>query len=254
MAHTNPRHLRFVRTARRSHLARLAAAGAIVVVPAACGNDDAEVFGNAATETATDIGTLGTDTDTDNIDTGGTDTAGTADTADTTPTSGTDPLTTATESTASATAGAAVPSTAEMVVDFTYVAESSDGRVNNPYIAVWVEDLDGNLVETISVWYAQSDDGGRWLDDLSSWYNASGGEALTSGATRAAGTYSVVWDATGIDGSAVSSGQYVVYVESAREHGPHSITAVEVALGAEDVVAALPDDSELVDVTVSYTV
>ena len=39
-------------------------------------------------------------------------------------------------------------------------------------------------------------------------------------ATRPAGTYSVTWDGTDTEGNRVPSGDYVVYVEAAREHGP----------------------------------
>ena len=239
MTHTNPRHLRFVRTVRRSHLARLAATGALVVIPAACGSNDADVFGAAGQSVTTDQ-TVTTEAVTT-----------TAALAETTATTVTTVTTAAADDAADA---ATVPATAEMVVDFTYTAEASGGRAHNPYVAVWVEDTDGNLVRTISLWYEQSDKGARWLNDLSSWYGSSGGDVLTSGATRAAGSYSVVWDGTDLDGGTVAAGQYVVYIESAREHGPHSITAVEVTLGNDGFSVTLRDDGELSSATATFTV
>ena len=52
----------------------------------------------------------------------------------------------------------------------------------------------------------------------------------------------------------VAAGQYVVYIESAREHGPHSITAVEVTLGNDGFSVTLRDDGELSSATATFTV
>lgn len=243
MFRARPPRSRYWRTARRTYLARAAAVGALVVVPVACGTSDAEVLSAPQTQS----------TESPVADT----TAAAPATPDTTAPD----TAAAAESTAQASSGQpsgdVVPAGAELAVNFSYTPSSNGGRVRNPYIAVWVEDLDGNLIQTVALWYEQSGKGQRWLDDLRTWtsaFGATGGEVTTSGATRSPGAYSVVWDTTGLDGSAVAQGTYVVYVESAREHGPHQITSTEITLGAEPASASLPDDGELTALSAAFSV
>lgn len=225
--------LRYLRLARRTQLARLAAAGAIVLLPVACGNDQADVFEAVSASTTSPEATATTTTVDTTVDT-----------------------TAATTTTAASAPETAVPATAEMVVEFTYSAASTAERVRNPYIAVWVEDTEGNLVDTISVWFEQSGEGTKWLDDLRSWYSASSGnvDAATSGATRSAGTYAVVWDGTDTDGNSVDPGEYVLFVEAAREHGPYSITSTSITLGSDAFSVTLADEGELSSLTATLTV
>lgn len=222
---------------RSSRLLRSSAmAGALLVLPGlACGNDDADTF--AAGDTATDGGTGGTATVTSS--------------SVTTTLSG-DQATTTISGDQGATGGAVFPDGAELAVSFTFEPDGTGrGPARNPYIAVWVEDASGNLVDTISVWYAQGGKGDRWLDDLRSWYSASGGSADTTvvGATRAAGSYTVVWDGTDLDGNPVEQGQYVLYVEAAREHGPYEITSADLAIGDGTFSVTLDDQGELSNVS-----
>lgn len=216
--------LRFPSTLRRFRLAQLAAVGALTVLPVACGgNSDAQALGGGASSAGS----------------GGSTTSGSS--ADGSAVTG-------------SPAAAPAAGDAELVLDFTYTPGASQGgsgggpgggRVRNPYIAVWVEDRSGNLVQTIAVWYDQSPRGDRYLQDLRSWMAASGGEATTSGATRAAGTYSVAWDGTDVDGQPVVEGEYTLYVESAREHGPYSITSAPILIGPQGSSVTLADNGEL---------
>lgn len=220
--------LRFPSTLRRSRLAQLAAVGALTVLPVACGgNNDAQALGGGASSAGS----------------GGSTTSGSS--ADGSAVTG-------------SPAAAPAAGDAELVLDFTYTPGASQsgpgggpggGRVRNPYIAVWVEDRSGNLVQTIAVWYDQSPRGDRYLQDLRSWMAASGGEATTSGATRAAGTYSVAWDGTDVDGQPVAEGEYTLYVESAREHGPYSITSAPILIGPQGSSVTLADNGELSGLT-----
>jgi hypothetical protein len=111
-----------------------------------------------------------------------------------------------------------------MTIGFTYSADSSGGgggpgggMVRNPYIAVWVEDSSGALVKTVSLWHLQNGRD-RWLSELSQWYQAAGGVETNSSATRAAGSYTVVWDLTDLNGAAVKDGTYTVCIEIGRAH------------------------------------
>ena len=155
--------------------------------------------------------------------------------------------------------GPAVPAGLQMVVSLTYSASVDDAGspIRNPYIAVWVEDSRGNLVQTISAWYQQTSKGLRYLDHLRSWYTQyteSGVEPTTSGATRGPGTYTVAWDGTGPDGRPVAQGDYVLFVEAAREDGPYSFTSTPITLGTSGFGVTLAADGELSALTAEITV
>ena len=164
-------------------------------------------------------------------------------------------------STTDAASGSVLPTRAELEVAFTYAAEGG-GEVRNPFVAVWVQDQSGDLVRNVALWY-NPPKGERWINNLSSWFSAdqayadAGGTLdyeSVSGATRPAGTYRVVWDGRTEDGGRAAPGTYTVFVEAAREHGPHSITSTTVELGADAASATLPADGELADLTATYTV
>ncbi len=228
--------LRFPSTLRRSRLAHLAAVGALAVLPVACGADnDAQALGGGTSSSGS-----GASTTAPTVATSGSAADGSAVTG--------------------SPAAAPAPADAELVVDFTYTAGASQGggpgggRVRNPYIAVWVEDRSGNLIQTVALWYDQSPRGDRYLQDLRSWVAASGGEATSSGATRAAGSYSVAWDGTDLDGNPVPEGEYTLYVESAREHGPYSITSAPILIGPQGSSVSLADNGELSGLTATVAV
>lgn len=224
-----PHEPRFVGVSRRRFLQRSALVGVVVAIPGlACGNDDAEVFADANADAGsaepTAAAGAGAEATTDD---------GTAAAGDAAPVS-----------------GAILPDGAELIVTFTYVAGESDrGPARNPYLAVWLEDTAGELVDTITVWFEQSGKGTRWIDDLRRWYSTSGNAADTTmaGATRTAGTYSVAWDGTDLAGAPVAQGDYVLFIEAAREHGPYSITSVPITLGADAVTVSFADDGEIAE-------
>src|SRR5206468_3894354 len=51
-----------------------------------------------------------------------------------------------------------------------------------------------------------------------------------SGATRAAGAYNLQWDGKGLDGKPLA-GDHTLWIEAAREHGPHSVMSGPIVLG-----------------------
>lgn len=123
--------------------------------------------------------------------------------------------------------------------------------VRNPYIAVWVENSAGKLVKTVSLWHLQNGQD-RWLSELYRWYAASSGVDTVSGATRAAGSYTVSWDLTDADGKAVSDGTYTICIEATREHGAYSLVTGKVAVKGKAISQKFDDSSELSAVSVSY--
>lgn len=226
---------RLITVSRRAFLQRGTAVGALLALPGlACSSSDAEVFagdGESVAKTTTDaMSTTTTEADA------------------TSTTSTTESETTTEAEPAPAEPGTtALPAGGELIVAFTYEAADS-GRVLNPYIAVWLEDVDGNLIDTISLWFLQQQPKGhRWLDDLRLWYVASdqGADTTMSSATRTAGSYTVAWDGTDLTGSPLAAGDYVLYIEAAREHGPYSVTSVPITLDGGPLSVAIPENGEL---------
>ena len=204
----------------------------MLVLPMACGTSDEAAF------SAESVSSADATTSTASATSTSADTATTADTAG----ASTTVDTAASETT---TASGVFPSDGELLVSFTY-QPSSSSQAKRPYVAVWVEDADGNLVDTISLWYEQGGKGAKYLSDLSQWYQASGASDTTmSGATRVAGDYTVAWDGTDADGNLVAAGDYTLYIESAREHGPTSLTSGTITISDEGFSITLEDDGEL---------
>lgn len=207
---------------RRAFLRRIAAFGAVAVFPAiaACGGDE-EVFVTTTGATTTTAGTLATTTTT----------------------------TTAATTTSTGTTGA-LPAGSEMLVKFRYSAPTGGEPVRNPYVAVWVEDADGELVDTIALWWQGDAKGAKWLADLRAWTIADGSaktvDAMTS-PTRTPGSYTLAWDLTGRDGVPIAPGEYRIAIEAAREHGPHSLVRTPVTITGEALVVELGEDQEIRD-------
>ena len=207
-------------------------ASAAAVGAAACGAADAEVFAGAVAEPVETT---------------------------TTTTTTTPPTTTAANSAAPATTEAPEPTFTDnpavagtMVISFTYT-HGPVGKLEPPYVAVWIEDAAGELLETVSLFYEQSRRGARWLDHLDRWYVvdreriAAGGVnnvTTISSATRPPGDYAVAWDGFAA-GTQLPAGSYFICVESAREDGPYSLIREPFELTGTLGQTALPDVGEL---------
>jgi hypothetical protein len=242
-------------------LARRAVLAAFVIAPAvtACGGgDDAAVFDSATTQPPTASATVAPDDlviSTDPPPSASSPTPTGPDSSASTTASTTAPSTAGPDAAANSD-GPTFPASAELAVSFSFNPAQSGGRIENPYIAVWVEDLDGNLVKTISLWYEQSGKGQRWLSDLRQWAAVSDRavDATTSGATQVAGDYTVVWDGTSLDGTPVAQGDYVLFIEAAREHGPYEITSTPMRIGNDGFSVALDDSGELTNASAELLV
>ncbi len=158
---------------------------------------------------------------------------------------------------ATAPAAGTFPAGGKVVIDFTYSA-SSGGRVNNPFIAVWIEDAGGALVRTVSLWFKTSES--KYLQELQRWYSVDQGGSVdnaidtVSGATRVAGRSSVAWDGTDHSGATVAHGEYFVCVEAAREHGPYELVRGPITIGATPTSVTLTPNGELTAVTAQFVV
>jgi hypothetical protein len=200
---------------RRSVLAGAAAFGAVLAVPAlACGGkSDKEVFSSTTQAPGTTAPSGGSST--------------------------------------SAT-GISIPASGQVAIDFTYAA-TGGGNAENPYIAVWVETATGTFVDTISLWYS-SGENERYLSDMRSWMSSSGGtDRSMSGATRTAGSYSVVWDGKDASGQKMPQGEYLFFIECAREKGPYEVISQPLTIAAVPASASPSDKGEISKVLMTYT-
>jgi hypothetical protein len=167
------------------------------------------------------------------------------------------PKTTAPSGASAATAkgsssGVSIPPRGQVAIDFTY-APIGGGNAENPYIAVWVETAAGAFVDTISLWYS-SGENERYLSDMRSWMSSSGGtDTSMSGATRNAGSYSVVWDGKDASGQKMPQGEYLFFLECARENGPYDVISQPLTIAAVPASASPTDKGEISKVSMTYT-
>ncbi len=210
---------------RRALRRRIGAEGALAVTLAGCGASDAAVFDAPAV-----------------VSSAPSDVAAATSPSPTSP-SPTSPSPTSPSETADA---ATFPAGGELIVSFTYAA-SGGGRIRNPYTAVWVEDVSGNLVRTIAVTITQ--DKRRWDNHLRQW-NSIDGDVTTSSATRGPGDYVFSWDGVDDAGGVVPAGEYTLFVEAAREDGPYSLISRDITVAGDGFATIdLGSDGEIVAAT-----
>ena len=124
-------------------------------------------------------------------------------------------------------------------------------RVRRPYVAVWAEDMSGQLVRNITVWTEKR----RWLPDLFEWWKksgSSGGGASVTRATRAPGRYQLLWDGLDDAGRPLPEGKYKIVVETNREHGSYAKESGVIECGARPARVLLKETGEFETVTLSY--
>lgn len=148
----------------------------------------------------------------------------------------------------------------EMAISFTYVAESGGRRINNPYIATWIEDAAGTLIRTINVTFQSGPKGLRYIRDLKRWYSAqqvhlaAGAKDVldtVSSPTRLPGSTSLVWDGRDEAGQLVPGGTYILNIEAAMEHGPYDVIRQELKVSTDPLDTPIADTGSLQQVKVS---
>ena len=154
----------------------------------------------------------------------------------------------------SATPPAANPWPAGFQVSLSVVLKTHTGprEIFRPYVAVWIEDASGRVVRNLAVWGTEP----NWQRKLTMWSYQTGGRRsnrpVTSRATRAPGTYALVWDGADDYGHRLSAGTYKLSLEIVREDGNHVLESVQLVCAAEPVSAELRATSESDASTVSY--
>ncbi len=154
---------------------------------------------------------------------------------------------------------ALIDTSMELDLSFSVITPNS-GRYRNPYVAVWLEDANGEAIRTLALW-VQVGKGQRWIPELTRWYRDEqkrkgliGGDLVTtaSSPTRLPGTYNLVWDGLNDKGEPMAQGDYYVCVEHAREHGPYYLIRELVSIGDSPFAATLTGGSELGDVNLEF--
>jgi thiamine biosynthesis lipoprotein len=115
-------------------------------------------------------------------------------------------------------------------LDLTIELAQFEGRFRRPFVAVWIENKDRELVKSISLWFNKP----RWLPDLKRWYAKHqsvmqdvGAVGSISSATRSAGKYTLTWDGLDNTGKPAAAGTYTIFIEAAREHGTYQLIQQE---------------------------
>ncbi|GGJ31774.1 DUF2271 domain-containing protein [Deinococcus roseus] len=142
------------------------------------------------------------------------------------------------------------------------LVQPAGGRVERPYIAVWIEDEAGNPVRTLALWVNKAEkERTRWINELRRWFRGDtarkgkGGENLVptlSSATRQPGKYSVEWDGKDDRKEQAEQGDYYICIESAREHGKYHLIREKVSLGKEALSKTLKGNIEIQEVALDY--
>lgn len=119
-------------------------------------------------------------------------------------------------------------------------------QYHRPYVAVWVENEQQQPVRLIALWVQKPD----WLKDLRRFWRKIGrsDSALVdavSGATRKAGSYTLLWDGKDNNGQALAPGQYTLLVEAAREQGGRSLAKSDFTLPGSHSRLDITADGEL---------
>ena len=135
----------------------------------------------------------------------------------------------------------------ELTVSVELAQIQGGGRVERPYLAIWIEDKDKVPVRTLTVLYRPAE--ARFLADLRAWYRsdrlramAEGTEILgsVSSATRSPGRYTFKWDLKDQQGQMVKPGTYTVSIEAAREHGTYQIIRQAIDFAGSPKQVQLP--------------
>jgi hypothetical protein len=123
------------------------------------------------------------------------------------------------------------PSGYEVAISLTLT--TPDPRLDRSYVAFWVEDLSGKLVRAIVLWGNKA----QYHSEMTGFWKVTRGDKdllykLTR-ATRAPGSYRVVWNGLDDDGKPVPRGTYRVVIETNRYHGEYAKAAGTIVCESE---------------------
>lgn len=133
---------------------------------------------------------------------------------------------------------------------------------HKPYVAVWLEPAKGGAAVQLAVWYEDKKANGKgqeWLKDLRQWWRKVGRASSmpidgVSGATRLAGTHSLRFTAGKPPIGELAAGEYILFVEAAREVGGREVVKLPFSWPVAEVQTLKQQgSSELGAISLSLT-
>ena len=120
------------------------------------------------------------------------------------------------------------------------------GTYHRPYVAVWIENEQQQPVRLVEAWLEKPD----WIKDLRRFWRKLGRSEpqlvdAKTGATKGPGSYKVRWDGKDEQGKAVAAGNYVLFVEAAREQGGRNLAKQEFTWDGSAVQIEIKASKEL---------
>ena len=113
------------------------------------------------------------------------------------------------------------------------------GQYHRPYVALWIEDEQRVAQRSVLVWMKKD----KWLVDLKRYWRrvARANRPIVdgvTGATKGAGTHTIMWDGLDDQGNPLPSGNYSVCLEAAREKGGREAICTKIAYGKTTLAKA----------------
>jgi hypothetical protein len=127
-----------------------------------------------------------------------------------------------------------------------------DPRLDRSYVAFWVEDLSGNLVRAIVLWGNKA----QYHPDMTGFWKITRGDKdllykLTR-ATRAPGSYRVVWNGLDDNGKPVPRGTYRIVIETNRYRGDYAKASGTIACESEPATITLAGSVNYDTIKIQY--
>ena len=140
---------------------------------------------------------------------------------------------------------------AELAVKFE-IPQLNVAEYHRPYVAVWLESADQNVVSNLAVLYdvkKKDNAGTKWVKDLRTWWRKSGKDVAlpldgVSGATRSTGEQSLNFGGAKAGIDKLPAGDYKLVIEAAREAGGRELVRVPFTLPLKGKQAATAKGKE----------
>jgi thiamine biosynthesis lipoprotein len=134
------------------------------------------------------------------------------------------------------------------------IASQSTAEYRRPYLAIWISDEQAAPIKHLTL----LGDNSRWLRELSLWWRKQGRMDDSwidsiAGATKKPDRYRIVWNGRNDLGVPLSSGNYQLNIEVAREHGGHEVLQLPFTLSSQGFELSDKGRQELGKVNLRFT-
>ena len=143
------------------------------------------------------------------------------------------------------------PAGYQAIIDLT-IPKIAVEKYRAPYVSVWVTDANKKIVRILAVWGKDE----KWINSNYVWYRRYGRQMPNLDAvakpSRQPGHYKLAWDGKDETGKAVAAGQYLIHIETSREHGEHSYQTFNLDVKAKGSNQTLPAQKEIGTVQLNF--